>query len=226
MSNFSIAHTVTKFDAKKSEALTGQRLAKVRYKSTKNQAAKFPSVCVSVPYISADLINAPETISVLIPYIRIMLENAQDGVIRSLYESRDGSLSQVIDSDISIAACIGYMEAQESGSRLTKEILETWFDTEVSETVQALVIEKLAYTPKDGEELTMEQVAKVDQVTNAYKDLVSSLAGGKTVLQPVQIRNLKGVLELCNESEIGTKLVAKLIVMENKPKMEDMLELM
>jgi len=221
MSTFSQAHTVTLFDAKKSQALTGQRLAKVRYKTTAKQVAKFPSVCASVPFLSHDAIE--ESIAALLPHIRLMLENAQDGVIRSLYESSEGSLSLVTDSDISIAACIGFLETVEAGTRLTKEFIESWFSSNVQEMLEAVIVEKLGFV--GDKELTPEQSVTISKHCNGYKDLYASLAGGKTILQPTQISSLLKVLDLVDSDEVGDKLKARLVSMQNKPKIEELLEL-
>lgn len=81
-------HSVVPFTAGESKPMTGQRLAKVGYKSTKKNPARFKSVCVSVPEIPEN--NIRSELDRLIPHVRTMLENAQDGIIRSLYESREG----------------------------------------------------------------------------------------------------------------------------------------
>lgn len=219
MSNFSSAHTVTLFDAKKSQALTGQRLAKARYKSTAKNPAKFPSICVSVPFISHDDITA--NVGNMLGHIRAMLENAQDGIIKSLYESADGAVITVTDSDISIDACIKYLESESTGGRLTIEFLNAWFDTAARETVMALIAEKLGY---EGD-TTPEQDATIDKHTAGYRDLIASLAGGKTILQPKQISSLKIVIGLLDTDETTEKLMNRLIGMENRPKVEDLLEL-
>jgi len=224
MSNVSIAHTVTKFDAKKSQALTGQRLAKCRYKTTAKQVAKYPSICVSVPFIDTAVITDAEK-NALMPHIRMMLETAQDGIIRSLYESSDGTLSQVTDSDLSVTACIAYLEAESEGSRLTKEFIESWFDSAVSEYVSALIVEKLGYGIGTDDVLTQEQELTVSRHVNGYKGMYSALAGGKTMYQPNQINSLKRVLELVDTDDVSTKLVARLDKMLQAPKIEDLLEL-
>ena len=222
MSNVSIAQTVTKFDAKLSQALTGQRLAKCRYKTTAKQSAKYPSVCVSVPYISADSIDNTVVISKLIPHIRTMLESAQDGIIRSLYESSDGALSQVTDNDLSIESCISFLEAENEGSRLTKEFIESWFDSSVKDYVYTLITEKLGYGSDD---LTMEQDMTVCKHVNGYRGMYSALAGGKTMYQPNQINSLKRVLDIVDTDDTQVKLLARLNKMLEAPKIEDLLEL-
>ena len=220
MSNVSIAHTVTKFDAKNSQALTGQRLAKCRYKTTAKQSAKFPSVCVSVPYI--DVRNQVTDYTPLFPHIQAMLENAQDGIIRSLYESSDGALSQVTDTDLSVASCISFLEAESEGTRLTKEFIESWFDSSVKDYVYALISEKLGFTNDD---ITTEQDMVINKHINGYRGMYSALAGGKTMYQPNQIASLKRVLDIVDTDDTQVKLLARLNKMLETPKIEDLLEL-
>ena len=222
MSHFPSSHLVTKFISGQSEALTGQRLAKVKYKTTAKQTAKFPNICASVPFLSASDIMAYD--AQLIPHIRTLLESAQDGILRSLYESSDGTLSQVQDSEISIPECIKYLEAESQGSRLTKEVISAWFDSSVKDYLFVIIGEKLRYNMDDGE-LTPEQDATINRHLNGYRGLYESLAGGKTILQPTQISSLNKVLELIDSSEIGDKLKNRLEGMMNKPKIEELLEL-
>ena len=219
MSHFPSTHLVTAFDSAKSQALSGQRLAKIRYKTTAKQAAKFPSVCVSVPPLADSEIM--DNLPALKTHIRAMLEAAQDGVIRSLYEAAGGNLTSVQDSDISVIACIGYLNAEAEGGRLTKETIEAWFDSSLAEYVTALIAEKLGY---DGA-LTVEQEATIGKHVKGYKDMYSALAGGKTMYQPNQIASLRKVLGLVDTDELATKLDARLAGMLSKPKMEDLLEL-
>lgn len=220
MSHFPSTHLVTAFDSAKSQALSGQRLAKIRYKTTAKQAAKFPSVCVSVPPLADSEIM--DNLPALKTHIRAMLESAQDGVIRSLYEAAGGNLTSVQDSDISVIACIGYLNAEAEGGRLTKETIDAWFDSSLAEYVTALIAEKLGYGDTD---LTPEQDATISRHVRGYKDMYSALAGGKTMYQPNQIASLRKVLGLVDTDELATKLDARLAGMLSKPKMEELLEL-
>ena len=219
MSHFPSTHLVTAFDSAKSQALTGQRLAKIRYKTTAKQVAKFPSVCASVPPLADSEIM--DNLPALKVHIRAMLEAAQDGVIRSLYEVSDGKLTSVQDSDISVSACIGYLNAESEGGRLTKETIDAWFDSNLGEYVTALIVEKLGYS----DDLTPEQEHTIGRHVKGYKDMYSALAGGKTIYQPNQIASLRRVLGLVDSSEVGEKLEARLVGMLSKPKMEELLEL-
>lgn len=216
MSNVSNIHNVVPFKAG-DKALTGQRLAKVGYKTSKKNPAKYSSVAVSVPHISPADISA--NLSALMPYIGTMLENTQDAIIRSLYESKDGTLKTVHDDEISVSACIGYLSAEASGNRLTSEAIEKWFDSELSENLFAHVAVKLRYLSNDADaSLTPEQETTVNKHVKVYKDVLSMLAGGKTMLAEKQIKGCKNALALVPDSgdQMAERLMARLNVMEKK----------
>lgn len=222
MSNVSRAHDVVPFVAGKTTALTGQRLSKVGYKTTAKNPALYKSVAVSVPHLPAGSIH--DNLDALLPYIGNMLEEVQDKVIRSLYESNQGKLSVVTDDDISIAACIAFLESEAAGDRLKKEHIEAWFDRVAKENTFTLIAEKLGYSGEN--DLTPEQVATVNKHVKVYRDILSMLAGGKTILTPVQIRSCKTVIDVCeDDSGIGQKLMQRLNSMENPKKVEEFLEL-
>lgn len=222
MSNVSSVHDIVPFVAGKTDALTGQRLAKVGYKSTKNNPAKFKSVAVSVPHIDPDHILG--NVKALLPYIGTMLEDTQDKIIRGLYEAADGSLKTVQDHEISVQACISFLEAEAAGDRLKKEHIESWFDRVCADNVFTLIAEKLGYG--DSEDLTPEQTDTVQKHVKVYRDILSMLSGGNVKLTPVQIKSCKTVIDVSeDDSGIGAKLMARLVNMEKPPKVTEFLEL-
>lgn len=211
-------HSVVPFVAGETQAMADQRLAKVGYKSTKKTPAKYKSIAVSVPVITS---IDEDQLERLLPHVVSMLENAQDGIIRSLYESSQGNLASVSDEEISIDACIGYLEAEATGGRLTKEKVEEWFTENLSDNLSVTIADKLNFTSLTGEN---EKV--INQHLNAYKGILASLAGGKTLLNPAQILGCKKALELStNEDDVYKKLMARLEAMEKKPDMDALLEL-
>lgn len=211
MSNVSTRHDVVSFVAGETKPLSGQRLAKIGYKGRGSNAAKFASVAVSVPYLQAEDIT--ENLTKLLPYIGNMLENTQDAIIRARYESNGGKLETVSDSDIDVRSCIAYLAAESEGDRLTKATLEAWFDADVAETVFVLVAEKLGFTSADP---TPAQGVRINQSVTAYKAIISSLAGGKTMLQTPQITSLRKVLDAIPTDDVSVKLDARLTAMEKK----------
>ena len=207
MSNVSTIHDVVPFESGKTKALTGQRLAKVGYKTTKKQAAKFPSIAVSVPQIATETLED----SRFFPHFATYLETVQDKVIRSLYEGSDGQLKQVTDSDIGADAMLAFLTAEAEGSRLTIEKIKTWFDSELSENLSVMIAEKLKL-----DDPTADAVKKM---LNAYRDTFALLAGKSVYLEQKKISSLRVALELVPEGddEICEKITKKLDDMEEKP---------
>lgn len=226
MSNVSNRHTVVAFESGKTKPLSNQRLAKVGYKNTKNQKAKYAPIAVSVPFLKDE--DVLERMNDLVPYVKGMLENAQDGIIKSLYESNEGILSSVSDDEIGIDAIIGYLENESNGGRLTKVMVEEWFVQNVQDNLYVVIAEKLGFTSGDpAYNLTKEQEKVIEQHLNAYKGIISSLSGGKTILNPMQITGCRKALDMCmdDEDEIKVKLVKRLDRMETPVKIEELLEL-
>jgi len=149
----------------------------------------------------------------------------QDSVIRSLYENASGKLSVVTDDDISVNACIAFLEAEAAGDRLKKEHIEAWFDRVCADNTATLIAEKLGFA-SDGQELTQDQNIVIAKHVKTYRDILSMLAGGKTILTPVQIKSCKTVIDVCeDDSGIGQKLMARLTAMESPKKVAEFLEL-
>lgn len=219
MSNISNRHNVNEFIAGKSQALTGQRLAKIGYKSTKKNPAKFTSVCVSVPHIELTDEHFVSYRDNFANIIKDALCNAQDGIIRSLYESSQGNLTSVSDDELSVSACVAFIQAERDGGRLTKEFLTTWFNENMKDNLTIAIAEKLG--TEDTEHV------KVVQAVKAYHDMIASLSGGKTFYTPEQCKSLLRAVELSSvDDETSAKITARLEKMMNPTeKIEDLLEL-
>lgn len=216
-------HTVVPFVSGETAAMQGQRLLKIGYKGRGDRPAKFASVAASVPHI--DPAHIQEHYNRLLPHIGTMLETAQDGIARSLYESSAGQLSELSDDDISISACLNFMEAEANGSRLTAERIKDWFTAELSENLSVWVAERLGFDGPNGpNDAQMEQVQK--QV-NAYQGVFQSLSGKNLFLEPGKIQKLENALSLCadDDSEIAKKIAVKLIALKGvkEVKIEELL---
>lgn len=220
MSNVSNRHSVVPFKSGETKALSGQRLAKIGYKDRGGKKAKYSSVAVSVPMIPVTEIES--NIKRLLPHIGTLLETAQDGVIRSLYESAQGELQSVSDADISIDACIAYLEAESNGSRLTKEMIASWFDSEVKDNLFVVLAEKLGFS-----EVNTEQTQVINKHVSTYRELLASLAGGRTILEPKQLNACEKAIMLASseDSDIAKKLTARLETLKNPKPLEELLEL-
>lgn len=221
MSLISSQHSVIPFIAGKTAPLTGQRLAKVGYKSTVKTPAMYPSVAVSVPVIESD--SVLDSIDSLMVHIVNYLSDVQDKVIRSLYESSQGALTSVGDSDISVSQCIAFLEAESNGGRLTKESVNAWFDSEAKDVLSAIVADKLGFS----DDLSDAQEKMIAQKCAAYREVIGSLSGGATVLIPAQIKSVRALIEqIEGESTVKEKLISRLTAMEApKQNMAELLEI-
>ena len=224
MSIIGTRHSLTLFTAGESKPATGQRLAKIGYKQTEAMTKKGEvapaSACVSVPQV--DVADIRTNIDRLLPYIGTMIETAQDGILRSLYESAGHTLISVDDADISVSACISYLAAEAAGDRLKKETVEQWFDSEVAENLTVFLAEKLGFS-----ELTADNMKVVDKHVAIYRQLIGSLAGGKTILETKQINGCKKAISLSASADrIAQRLTDRLVAMETpKKKMEEFLDI-
>lgn len=219
MSNVSNRHSVIPFKAGITKPLSDQRLAKVGYKSTEKNKAKYPSIAVSVPKFVFD--PTPENVSLVRGIIEEKMADAQDGIIRSLYESSDGTLLSVSDDDISFRACVNFLNAESEGGRLTKAFLEQWFDANVHDNLFVVIAEKLGFNdPNPEQEIVIGNKVKV------YKELISALSGGATTYVPQQIQGVRRALEIASvDDDTAKKLEQRLKKMETPVKIEEMLEL-
>lgn len=225
MSNVSTRHAVQAFVSGESKPLSDQRLAKIGYKQTKAMTDKGEvapeSICVSLPKIeSAEIERHWEA---LIPHVRTLLETAQDGIIRALYESKGADKNvfrEVSDDELSVSACVGFLEAESSGGRLSKEYLESWFDRNLSENLFVVIAEKLGF-----DELTEDNTAVIQKHLNGYKGLIAGMSGKNLSLHAQQITGIRRALEVCSvDDETSGKLLRKLDEME-KAKTEQLLAL-
>lgn len=204
-------HSVVKYDPKTSKAFTGQRLAKVTYKTITDKDnplfnVKRESKCVSVPLVTSTQVS--ENLIVLTPHIIEYLHSVQDKMIR---EKIDAGSNHISNDDISIASMVEWLDANNESGRLTKETVAKWFDENVGDMLAVVLAEKLGVsaTPSDAES------KQIMAVVGTFKDKVSSLAGGKTSYEPKMCDSLIKCLEL---APAGDALASRFMVRLNKMK--------
>lgn len=215
MSMIANRHNVLAFDAKTSKPFPTQRLAKVGYKSTVKTPAKFPSVCASIPVLENWEENQNQRLR---PYFVALVQDTQDKILRSLYESADGKLTSVSDDDLSVDQVIAYLESESSGDRLTKERIGDWFDSNVRDNLTVVICTKLGTENLDD--------PRIAQHLAGYRQLFTSMSKDSGALQPVQIRGLRTAIAVCEvDDDIAKKLDAKLEAAQNRPALADLLML-
>ncbi len=141
MSTISDRHTFVPFISGKSEAFTGQRLGKVGYKTKTGKK----SVCVSIPVLSDDSVNA---IAAAFPLDqRKRIEGFQDDLIRTLYES-DPAPESIMSDQIDESAILSYLTSLSEGNRLTAERIGVWFENSLSWIDPILIVMYSTSDPK------------------------------------------------------------------------------
>ena len=225
MSLTSSTHIFVPFDSKKLEAFTGQRLSKIGYKQTAEMTAKGEkarqSICVSLPPLRAEDIKQDHYI-LLMPHILNMLEDAQDGVVRKLYEA---GKTDVRDDQLTIQALANYLNEANAGRRMTKESIIAW--TESSGLADALRL-RFAELLGVSDVPTPEDEARVEMQVKSYKEKFAGLAGTKTYYDLPVAQNLLKALsvgEITEDDAFGAVFTARLQEMVQNPKSADMLGL-
>lgn len=217
-------HSVVTYDPKSSKAFTGQRLSKVTYKTVTDKNSEFygikrDSKCVSLPLVQVSDVVA--NINALAPAVVEYLHSVQDKIVR---ERVDAGASSISRNEISIAACVEWLESNSESGRLTKEVVATWFADTIAEPLAVVLAEKLGV----GETPSDEESNKILAVVDAFKGKVSSLAGGKTAYEPKVCKSLLNALELAPAGDVlATRFAARLNKMIEEAKAnEDLLNLL
>lgn len=185
------AHSVVSYEAGKTKAFAGQRLAKVTYKTDKETGVKKDSKAVSLPLVAVEEISS--NLVALTPYIAEYLQGVQDKIVR---ERIDGGASSISAADVSVEGIIAHLELEDTGSgtggRLTKEIVGAWFDSEVSDSLALVLAEKLGVSsvPTDAES------AQILRVVDTFREKVAALAGGKTSYPAALASSIKKCIDL------------------------------
>lgn len=184
-------YDIQPFDSKTSRPREGMRLAKIGYKTPKNGAPKKQSVCVSVPHFSLDSVAAT-TLQLLMPHFEAYCEGVQDSIIRE--RSEEGAVL-ITASDISAERVLEYLDADARGDRLTKELVQEWFDSALLESITVAFADKFGI----GDEPTDAESRKLNQAITVYRDKFASMAGGRTSFSKEVATKLHKVLELDTE---------------------------
>ncbi len=192
-----LAHSIVAYDPKSTKAMTGQRLSKVTFKTVTDKDSplcgiKRESKCVSLPPLKSEEIVS--NVQVLAPAIVEYLHGIQDKIVRERVEANAAHITM---EEVSIAACIDWLESNNESGRLTKESVGVWFTENVETELAVTLADKLGVTgvPTDAEN------KQIMAVVGTFKDKISSLAGGKTVFAPNMCETLIKALAFAPEGD-------------------------
>lgn len=216
MSHMENAHIITPYTSGVTQALSGQRLATICYKgTTKKDGTKVPALpnkAVSLPQIPETSVRSH--LDQLMPHITALLYRAQDAIIR---ERIADNATHVTDAEISVIACINWMEQESEGGRLTKVVIGNWFDEVMLEALTVRIADKLGISDTP----TFSETSKVDALVSSYRDKMCALAGGKTSYPPKLAKSLCDAIAVVESTdEITQKLSARLVKMRDAEQVE------
>lgn len=184
-----------------------QRVAKVKFRIT--EAAKLrgelekEAKAVSIPKILP--LQVQEEAAALMPFVIGMLEGVQDSIIRDLVAA---GKTDVRDEQISIAACMAYMQEETSnGGRMSGDDVKAWFTDTLEDKLSLAFADKLGVTATTA---TPEQEAKIQQIVNAYRDKLAMLASPKTRYDVVSADKMLGALQLVADEPQAALWIARI----------------
>jgi hypothetical protein len=183
--------------ADKSAALTGQRLAVIGFKG-----GDIKSQCVSIPELE---VSEDEYVQ-LKPYVIAWLQGEQDKLIRAAIIT---GARTVATSQIDVISIMEALDVESESSRLTKDMISTWFDASLSAPLADALRAK-------APQATPEQIAGA---LTGYKDKIASLSGGRVSMSEDVLVLLGKALAYCGAGDvIGARLSGKVANMVKKLK--------
>lgn len=211
MSTISENNPISIYDPKTSKPVDGCVLLVSRGREAKGNQPKKNAICASALPFSAD--ELLDNFEALVPYIQDTLKAIRVQIVRD-NESR----GFVLDSDLSVSACISKLEAE---SRLSKESITEYFNLEANkESLRAAFSMKLRF---GDDPLTIEQSNKLDQLFAGLRDKFAELAGSRTFWNEKEMATAKSYLEIMEDSAMRGRLESKIASM-NQKKEDDLLE--
>ena len=166
---------------------------------------KPPAVCIAVPRISLSV-----TPSFLQPALLEAFEDMQDSYFRaSVSEKAIGQRIGILfsEADCGPQAIASWMaRTGGSGNRLSKEVIEDWFNNQLADTLTLALASRMALSEAPSD----EEVKRLETAISQRRLLMTKIAGpGKPFADKVATQLLDAA-ELAPESRTKNQVVAKL----------------
>lgn len=185
--------------------IEGCRAVKCLYKASKDGKKENENSFVLIPtaHLTDELVAA--RIDELAPYLTGYLQGVEDTDIKAQHKK---NASRIYTEYLSLDKIIEALEASEAGTRLNAEKIEKWFTDNLADSLILAFATKLGI---EGEP-TEEQIAKIEQVVNAYNKKFQSLAGGRTVLKENDCKAMVIAIRAADADStvLGRRFIARL----------------
>ena len=218
------AYIFLPYDPKAPISEAGKRVIKVCYKVAKQGknagVVKGKNSCLIVEPIVAEDVNNADVVNRLLPHVIAMCEAERDKIAKDFHLSGAQSVSQ---EALDINAIIASLEAEAVSGRMNKEIITSWFDSEVSDILTVLFSQKLGITETSG----AEEIKKLDRFITVYRDKFCGLASNLVTYQIEEAKKLLEALDKCeldfDSDMIASKIREKLNKMLSPTNVEELL---
>lgn len=180
--------------------------------------------CVSLPI--CNLTIQPDTIrdAMQAAYYDLRSQVVREIVVNHLdagMQDASGKLKPCVISyeQISLEACAAFYARKAVGTKLSSEMLASWFDSDLATTLELALI-----TVKQlPDTLNIEQQTAIDKLVKQHRDLVVKLAAPTLTLPDNIIKQLQRAVSLADDSPVKETLNNKFATML-KPREELILE--
>lgn len=165
---------------------------------------KPPTICLSVPKITISV--TPEVLATAMQEAFYDMQNAllRDLVSNKPAEQRVGlSFS---DSDFDAAAVKAFMAGSATAGRLSKEKIESWFDSSVTDPLTLLLANRMALSNTPSS----EELARLNKAIEQRKLLLTKIAGPGVPFNSDITKQLLKSIEPVEDSLIKQQVAAKL----------------
>lgn len=209
MSTFSNVHAIQEFVSGVSVPLENN----VLIVSRGNAKSKTVSICASVPEIQKHEVISK--IDELFPHIIDVIETAQAKIIRAAHTA--GAV-EITSEKVSLNAVIEFLNEEAASSRLTKEQIVSYLnEPEQKELLKVAFAEALKYS----ENLTGDQIEKLNKMHKAFCDSAAELSGSRTLWEEKKQNTMRKYITLLDDSAMKDRLVDKISGMKDKKEKEE-----
>jgi hypothetical protein len=182
--------------------ITGTRIVKCQYKSSKGKEARQAQYVRIPDYISEDTVA--DNIGELMPYIVNWLQDSEDSMIKVDHAK---GLTQVYVDGLGVEKIMTFLEISGSGNRLNGDKIAAWFSADLEGLIKSKLFERLGINPNQ-ENVSETDKQKVELITQSYLDKLVSLASPKTTMSEANCEVLIKLIEDSYENSDVISVVA------------------
>ena len=187
------------------------RLSLIMYKTPKDKKNDATYVRPNNMAVSVPRIKVSVTPACLQDALQACFEDLQDSLIRKLYEdAREAGKSVVSlsDAQIDFQACADFSAANAVNGKLSKDLLNKWFDESLAETLTVA----LANALKLPDEPSEAEAAKLEAAVLQHKKLIVELASPRANMPESVAKSLQKAVALAEDDKVKHSLQSKLNV--------------